>query len=63
MKSETAATVRALISVPLEMHEIMDQLARKKKVSLASLVRDAVERHIVQQTEKPRHERELATEY
>ena len=56
MKSETAAPVRASISFPPDMYQVMEQLARKKKVSLAWVVRDAVERYIAEQTQQSQHE-------
>ena len=48
MKSETAASVRASISFPLDIYEVMEHLARNKKVSLAWVVRDAVEQYIAE---------------
>ena len=62
MKPETAASVRASISFPLEMYAAMEQLAPKKNVSLAWVVRDAVERYIAEQNEKPQHESGLAAD-
>ena len=49
MKSETAAPVRASISFPPDMYQVMEQLAGKKRVSLAWGVRHAVERYITEQ--------------
>ena len=49
MKSEGAASVRASISFPPEMYEALVEFARKKKVSLAWVVRDAVERYVAEQ--------------
>lgn len=56
MKSEEAASVRASISFPPDIYEVLEQLARQKKVSLAWVVRDAVERYVAEQ--KGRLERE-----
>lgn len=52
MDSERAASIRASISFPAGMYETLEQLARKKKVSLAWVVRDAVEQYIAQQDER-----------
>ena len=40
------ANVRATISFPPEIYEILEDIARQKKVSLAWVVRDASERYI-----------------
>ena len=48
MKPEGAASIRASISFPPDIYEILEQLARKKKVSLAWIVRDAVDRYIAE---------------
>lgn len=41
-----AETVRATISFPRELYERLEDLAREKKVSLAWVVRDAVEQYV-----------------
>ena len=51
MKPEGAAAVRASISFPPDVYEVLEQLAKQKKVSLAWIVRDAVERYIAEQQE------------
>ncbi len=51
MKPEGAASVRASISFPPDIYEVLEQLARQKKVSLAWVVRDAVERYVAEQKE------------
>jgi hypothetical protein len=38
--------VRASISFPAGLHETLQDLAKRKKVSLAWVVRDAVERYV-----------------
>lgn len=38
--------IRASISFPPDLYEALEQLAKKKKVSLAWVVRDAAERYI-----------------
>lgn len=52
MKSEGAVSVRASISFPPEIYEVLQQLAKQKKVSLAWVVRDAVERYAAEQKEQ-----------
>jgi metal-responsive CopG/Arc/MetJ family transcriptional regulator len=46
MKVQSASTVRASISFPPDIYESLEKLAKKKKVSLAWVVRDAAERYI-----------------
>lgn len=48
-KPEGASSVRALISFPPDIYEVLKQLARQKKVSLAWVVRDAVEQYVAEQ--------------
>lgn len=55
-KSEGAASVRASISFPPDIYEVLEQLARQKKVSLAWVVRDAVERYVAEQEEQSEQE-------
>ena len=56
MKPERAASVRASISFPPDMYKALERLARQKKVSLAWVVRDAVERYIAGQRERSEKE-------
>ena len=49
MKPQGAASVRASISFPPDIYEVLEQFAREKKVSLAWVVRNAVERYITEQ--------------
>ena len=56
MKPEGAASVRASISFPPDIYEVLEQLARQKKVSLAWVVRDAVERYVAEQQEQSEQE-------
>ncbi|MCY4169808.1 MAG: ribbon-helix-helix domain-containing protein [Rhodobacter sp.] len=56
MKPEGAASARASISFPVDIHGVPEKLARKKKVSLAWVVRDAVERYVAEQREQPEQE-------
>lgn len=43
------ASVRASISFPSNLYETLEEIAREKKVSLAWVVRDAVERYVAEQ--------------
>ena len=52
MKPEEAASVRASISFPPDVYEALEELAKRKKVSLAWVVRDAVERYLAEQLGK-----------
>lgn len=45
-KPEGPVSVRASISFPPDIYEALKQLARKKKVSLAWVVRDAAEEYV-----------------
>ena len=56
MKPEGAATVRASISFPPDIYGALELLARQKKVSLAWVVRDAVERYVAEQQERSEQE-------
>ena len=49
MKTERAVSVRASISFPPDVYDALEQLARQKKVSLAWIVRDAVEQYVAEQ--------------
>jgi predicted transcriptional regulator len=49
MKPKGAASIRASISFPPDIYEVLEQLARQKKVSLAWIVRDAVEQYVAEQ--------------
>jgi predicted DNA-binding protein len=40
---------RASISFPPEVYQTLEDLAKKKKVSIAWIVRDAVERYVTDQ--------------
>lgn len=46
MKRESTAQVRATISFPPEIYVTLEGIAKEKKVSLAWVVRDAVEKYI-----------------
>lgn len=46
--AETAPSVRASISFPPEIYLTLEEIAKQKKVSLAWVVRDAVEKYIAE---------------
>ena len=46
MAGKGAAAVRASISFPPGIHETLESIAKKKKVSLAWVVREAAEQYI-----------------
>jgi predicted DNA-binding protein len=46
MKSQAAGSVRASISFPPDMYESLEIIAKQKKVSLAWVVREAMEQYI-----------------
>lgn len=48
MKSRNTTAIRASISFPPDVYESLEDIARKKKVSLAWVVRDAVERYVTE---------------
>ena len=48
--------MRASISFPPDIYKVLEQLARQKKVSLAWVVRDAVERYVAEQEEQSEQE-------
>jgi metal-responsive CopG/Arc/MetJ family transcriptional regulator len=50
MKAQSTAQVRATISFPPELYESLEEIAKKKKVSLAWVVRDAAERYVADRT-------------
>jgi hypothetical protein len=49
-KRRESAMPRASVSFPPEVYRVLEDLALKKKVSIAWVVRDAVERYISDQT-------------
>jgi metal-responsive CopG/Arc/MetJ family transcriptional regulator len=46
MRSEELGAVRASISFPPEVYRTLETIARRKKVSLAWVVRDAAEKYL-----------------
>jgi metal-responsive CopG/Arc/MetJ family transcriptional regulator len=45
-KAQSTSLVRASISFPPDLYEMLEDLAKQKKVSLAWVVRDAAERYV-----------------
>ena len=45
-KRQSAGTVRASISFPSDIYQSLEELAKRKKVSLAWVVRDAAEKYV-----------------
>jgi metal-responsive CopG/Arc/MetJ family transcriptional regulator len=54
-KAAEAGTVRASISFPQDIYEALEQIAQKKKVSLAWVVRDAAEMYVGQRNKRSIH--------
>jgi len=49
MNSESGATsVRVTITFPPGLHEMLEEIAKRKKISLAWVVRDATEKYVVE---------------
>ena len=46
MKSHSTAAVRASISFPPDIYRTLEEIAKRKKVSLAWVVRDAAEKYV-----------------
>jgi hypothetical protein len=46
MKAQSSAQVRATIGFPPELYESLQGIAKKKKVSLAWVIRDAAEGYV-----------------
>lgn len=46
MKTQSTPAVRASISFPPDLYEMLEKLAKQKKVSLAWIVRDAAEKYL-----------------
>jgi predicted DNA-binding protein len=46
MKTESMSALRASVSFPPELYRTLGMLAKQKKVSLAWVVRDAVEKYV-----------------
>jgi metal-responsive CopG/Arc/MetJ family transcriptional regulator len=59
-KTHSASLVRASISFPPDLYETLEEIAKQKKVSLAWVVRDAVERYVADETEGENGQRQIA---
>jgi hypothetical protein len=53
MKTQSTTFVRASISFPADIYQILEELAKQKKVSLAWVVRDAAEKYVALEKSKP----------
>jgi metal-responsive CopG/Arc/MetJ family transcriptional regulator len=42
-------TARASVSLPMELHDTLEQIAKQKKVSFAWVIRDAAEKYVADQ--------------
>ncbi|MHB8526191.1 MAG: ribbon-helix-helix domain-containing protein [Candidatus Acidiferrales bacterium] len=54
MNSQKTVLVRASISFPPDLYKTLEEIAKKKKVSLAWVVRDAAERYAASESKKRR---------
>jgi metal-responsive CopG/Arc/MetJ family transcriptional regulator len=59
-KAKGAALMRASISFPPDLYKKLGEIAKQKKVSLAWVVRDAVERYVADETEGEYGQRQTA---
>jgi predicted transcriptional regulator len=50
LKTLDVPSVRASISFPSDLYEALEELAKKKKVSMAWVMRDAAERYVADQS-------------
>jgi len=48
MKGQSMAAIRASISFPPKIYEMLEEIAKEKKVSLAWVVREASEKYIAE---------------
>ena len=48
LKAQRKAAVRASITFPPDLYKTLEEIAREKKVSLAWVVRDAVDKYIAE---------------
>jgi metal-responsive CopG/Arc/MetJ family transcriptional regulator len=56
VKTQSTPAVRASISFPPDLYEMLEKLAKQKKVSLAWVVRDAAEKYVGDSTAARREE-------
>jgi metal-responsive CopG/Arc/MetJ family transcriptional regulator len=48
LKAQRKAAVRASITFPSDLYKTLEEIAREKKVSLAWVVRDAVDKYVAE---------------
>ncbi len=53
VKTREDAAVRASVSFPPELYHLLEQIALRKKVSIAWVVRDAAEKYVSDQSPTP----------
>jgi len=58
LKTQRKAVVRASITFPPDLYETLEKSPRRKKVSLASVVRDVAEKYTAEQKTGDRKQRE-----
>jgi hypothetical protein len=46
MRTDAAGSIRASISFPPDVYELLEEIAKEKKVSLAWVVREATDQYI-----------------
>jgi metal-responsive CopG/Arc/MetJ family transcriptional regulator len=51
LKAQSKAAVRASITFPPDLYKTLEEIAQEKKVSLAWVVRDAVEKYVAEPSE------------
>ena len=51
LKAQKKTAVRASITFPPDLYESLEEIAKRKKVSLAWVVRDAAEKYTAEQRE------------
>ena len=49
IRTQGTSAIRASISFPPDIYQTLEEIARKKKVSLAWVVREAAEKYITEQ--------------
>jgi metal-responsive CopG/Arc/MetJ family transcriptional regulator len=56
VKAQSTPAVRASISFPPALYEILEDIAKEKKVSLAWVVRDATEKYVADHAAEARRQ-------
>ncbi len=52
MKVQSTPAVRASITFPAALYETLEDIAKRKKVSMAWVVRDAAEKYVVREAKE-----------